>query len=40
VTTCCSTSVDVDRLVGRLEALGEIGAVHGPNGERGARASR
>ncbi len=27
--------VDIDRLVGRLEALGEIGAVHGPNGERG-----
>ena len=27
--------IDVDRLVERLEALGEIGAVHGPNGERG-----
>ncbi|MFN8022335.1 MAG: Zn-dependent hydrolase [Acidimicrobiales bacterium] len=27
--------VDVDRLVGRLDALGEIGAVLGPNGERG-----
>jgi N-carbamoyl-L-amino-acid hydrolase len=27
--------VDVDRLIGRLEALGEVGAVHGPNGERG-----
>jgi N-carbamoyl-L-amino-acid hydrolase len=27
--------VDLDRLVGRLEALGEIGAVLGPNGERG-----
>ena len=27
--------IDVDRLVGRLDALGEIGAVHGPNGERG-----
>ncbi len=27
--------VDVDRLIGRLEALGEIGAVLGPNGERG-----
>jgi N-carbamoyl-L-amino-acid hydrolase len=27
--------VDTDRLVARLEALGEIGVVHGPNGERG-----
>jgi beta-ureidopropionase / N-carbamoyl-L-amino-acid hydrolase len=27
--------IDIDRLVGRLEALGEVGAVHGPNGERG-----
>ncbi len=27
--------IDVARLVGRLDALGEIGAVHGPNGERG-----
>ena len=27
--------VDVDRLVARLEALGEIGEVLGPNGERG-----
>ncbi|MGD9999616.1 MAG: Zn-dependent hydrolase [Ilumatobacteraceae bacterium] len=27
--------IDIDRLVGRLEALGEIGAVQGPNGERG-----
>jgi len=27
--------VDGDRLWARLEALGEIGAVHGPNGERG-----
>ncbi len=27
--------VDIDRLIGRLEALGEIGAVLGPNGERG-----
>lgn len=27
--------VDIDRLVARIEALGEIGAVHGPNGERG-----
>ena len=27
--------VDVERLVTRIEALGEIGAVHGPNGERG-----
>jgi len=28
--------VDGDRLWQRLEALGEIGAVHGPNGERGS----
>ena len=28
--------VDADRLWARLEALGEIGAVHGPNGERGS----
>jgi N-carbamoyl-L-amino-acid hydrolase len=27
--------VDADRLWGRIEALGEIGAVHGPSGERG-----
>ena len=27
--------IDVDRLVARLEALGEIGAILGPNGERG-----
>jgi len=27
--------IDVDRLWARLEALGEIGAVHGPSGERG-----
>ncbi len=27
--------IDIDRLVARIEALGEIGAVHGPNGERG-----
>ncbi|MEO6652957.1 MAG: Zn-dependent hydrolase [Ilumatobacteraceae bacterium] len=27
--------IDIDRLIGRLEALGEIGAVHGPHGERG-----
>ena len=27
--------VDLNRLLGRLSALGEIGAVHGPNGERG-----
>ncbi len=27
--------VDVDRLMARIEALGEIGAVHGPAGERG-----
>lgn len=27
--------IDLDRLLGRIEALGEIGAVHGSNGERG-----
>ncbi len=27
--------IDAGRLHGRIEALGEIGAVHGPNGERG-----
>jgi beta-ureidopropionase / N-carbamoyl-L-amino-acid hydrolase len=27
--------IDIDRLIGRIEALGEIGAVSGPNGERG-----
>jgi N-carbamoyl-L-amino-acid hydrolase len=27
--------IDIDRLVGRIEALGEVGAVRGPNGERG-----
>ena len=27
--------IDVDRLLARIEALGELGAVHGPNGERG-----
>ena len=27
--------IDIDRLAARIEALGEIGAVHGPNGERG-----
>jgi len=27
--------VDVDRLIARIEALGEVGAVHGPNGVRG-----
>ncbi len=27
--------INIDRLVSRIEALGEIGAVHGPNGERG-----
>ena len=27
--------IDIDRLGGRIEALGEIGAVLGPNGERG-----
>src|SRR5215203_5064686 len=28
--------IDVDRLVARIEALGEVGAVHGSNGERGS----
>jgi beta-ureidopropionase / N-carbamoyl-L-amino-acid hydrolase len=28
--------IDVQRLLARIEALGEIGAVHGPNGERGS----
>ena len=27
--------IDIDRLMARIEALGEIGAVHGPDGERG-----
>ena len=27
--------ISIDRLVSRLDALGEIGAVHGPGGERG-----
>ena len=27
--------IDIDRLWARIEALGEIGAVHGPDGERG-----
>ncbi|MGA1074009.1 MAG: Zn-dependent hydrolase, partial [Ilumatobacteraceae bacterium] len=27
--------IDIDRLMDRIEVLGEIGAVHGPNGERG-----
>lgn len=27
--------IDIDRLVARIEALGEIGAIDGPNGERG-----
>jgi N-carbamoyl-L-amino-acid hydrolase len=27
--------IDVDRLIGRIEALGEIGRIDGPNGERG-----
>src|SRR5215218_7641648 len=30
-----SAGIDIDRLMARIEALGEIGAVHGPNGERG-----
>lgn len=30
-----SLRIDVERLVDRLEALGEIGAVHGEHGERG-----
>ena len=29
------TRIDIDRLLSRIEALGEIGAVHGPDGERG-----
>ncbi len=33
--TADSLRVDASRLWARLEALGEIGAVHGPNGERG-----
>ncbi|MFM2069757.1 MAG: hypothetical protein RLZZ623_20 [Actinomycetota bacterium] len=28
--------IDIDRLQARIEALGEIGAVHGANGERGS----
>jgi N-carbamoyl-L-amino-acid hydrolase len=28
--------IDIDRLIERIEALGLIGAVHGPNGERGS----
>jgi N-carbamoyl-L-amino-acid hydrolase len=27
--------IDLGRLLARIEALGEIGAIHGPNGERG-----
>jgi N-carbamoyl-L-amino-acid hydrolase len=34
-TSWAELRVDVDRLVGRIEALGEIGQVIGPNGERG-----
>jgi beta-ureidopropionase / N-carbamoyl-L-amino-acid hydrolase len=34
--TTVPTSVDRNRLWARLEALGEIGAVHGPDGERGS----
>jgi beta-ureidopropionase / N-carbamoyl-L-amino-acid hydrolase len=30
-----SLRIDIERLTARLEALGEIGAVHGANGERG-----
>jgi N-carbamoyl-L-amino-acid hydrolase len=29
------TRIDIDRLLARIEALAEIGAVHGPEGERG-----
>jgi len=35
VSDVAALRIDVDRLVGRIEALGEIGAIHGPNGERG-----
>jgi len=35
-TSSVPVSVDRDRLWGRIEALGEIGAVHGPSGERGS----
>jgi N-carbamoyl-L-amino-acid hydrolase len=35
VTDRDDVRIDIDRLVARLEALGEVGAVHGPNGERG-----
>lgn len=30
-----SLRIDIDRLMDRIETLGEIGAVHGPKGERG-----
>lgn len=35
MTSLAELRVDGERLWGRLAALGEIGAVHGPNGERG-----
>ena len=35
MTSLADLRVDGDRLWRRLEALGQIGAVHGPNGERG-----
>ena len=39
MTSLTDLRVDGDRLWKRLEALGQIGAVHGPNGERGDRKS-
>ena len=35
MTTPSALRIDNDRLLGRIEALGEIGAVSGPHGERG-----
>ena len=35
MTAGTTLRIDGDRLWRRLDALGEIGAVHGPNGERG-----
>ncbi|MFZ4720077.1 MAG: Zn-dependent hydrolase [Ilumatobacteraceae bacterium] len=35
MTDHSSLRIDAERLWGRLAALGEIGAVHGPNGEKG-----
>ncbi|HEY3485202.1 MAG TPA: hydantoinase/carbamoylase family amidase, partial [Ilumatobacteraceae bacterium] len=34
--TIADLRIDIDRLWGRIEALGEIGAVRGPQGERGS----